>query len=201
MAFENLQQERIKKLRNIQRLGVNPYPAKSNRKHTLEIARKMMGKKVVVAGRIRSLRPHGKITFADIEDASSKIQLFFSQQELPGEKYEFLTNFDLGDFIQCEGQIFKTQAGEISVRVSDYKLLTKSIRPLPSAWYGLKDIEERYRKRYVDLIMNPQVKEILEKRSKIVASIRDFLINKKGYLEVESPVLQPIYGGTRARPF
>ncbi len=201
MALEDLQKERLKKLKNIQRLGINPYPSKSARKQEIFSARKMMGKKVIVAGRIRSLRPHGKITFADIEDTLGKIQLFFSQSELNGEKYEFLTNFDLGDFIETSGEIFKTQAGEISVKVSDYKLLTKSIRPLPSAWYGLKDVEERYRKRYVDMIMNPQVRGILEKRSKIIASIRDFLINKKGYFEVESPVLQPIYGGTRARPF
>jgi len=201
MALEDLQKERLKKLNNIQRLGINPYPAKSNRKHEISIARKMMGKKVVVAGRLRSLRPHGKITFADLEDASGKIQLFFSQEQLKGEKYEFLSNLDLGDFLESSGEIFRTQAGEITVRVSDYRLLTKSLRPLPSAWYGLKDVEERYRKRYVDMIMNPQVQETLEKRSKIIAAIRDFLINKKGYFEVENPVLQPIYGGTRARPF
>ncbi len=201
MGLENLQKERLKKLKNIQRLGINPYPAKSGRKQEIFVARKMMGKKAIVAGRIRSLRPHGKITFADLEDASGKIQLFFSQSELPGEKYEFLTNLDIGDFIESSGEVFKTQAGEISIRVSNYRLLTKSIRPLPSSWYGLKDVEERYRRRYVDMIMNPEVKGILEKRSKIISSIRDFLINKKGYFEVESPVLQPIYGGTRARPF
>ncbi len=201
MALESLQRERLKKLKNIQKLGINPFPAKTIRKQTTAEARKLLNKKVAVAGRIRSLRPHGKITFADIEDASGKIQLFFSQQELNGEKYEFLTNLDLGDFIETSGEIFKTQAGEISVKVSDYKLLTKSIRPLPSAWYGLKDVEERYRRRYVDMIMNPEVKGVLEKRSKIISSIRDFLINKRGYSEVESPILQPIYGGTRARPF
>ncbi len=201
MALEDLQKERFKKLKNIQRLGIDPYPAKSNRKHTTQIARKMTGKKVTVAGRIRSLRPHGKITFADLEDSFGKIQLFFSSEELKGEKYEFLTNLDIGDFLESQGEIFKTQSGEITVRVSDYKLLTKSIRPLPSSWYGLKDIEERYRKRYVDMLMNPEVRQTLEARSKIIASLRDFLINKKGYFEVESPVLQPIYGGTRARPF
>lgn len=201
MALENLQKERLKKLANIKQLGVNPYPAKSNRKHEISIARKMMGKKVIVAGRLRSFRSMGKIAFADIEDSTGKIQLFFSQSELKGDKYEFLTNFDLGDFIEASGEIFKTNAGEISVRVSDFKLLTKSIRPLPSAWYGMKDVEDRYRKRYVDLIMNPQVRGIMENRSRIIASIRDFLINKKGYFEVENPVLQPIYGGTRARPF
>ena len=201
MPLENLQKERLKKLKNIKSLGINPYPAKSNRKHEISIARKMMGKKVVVAGRIRSLRPHGKITFADLEDQSSKIQLFFSEGELKGEKYEFLNNLDLGDFIEISGEIFKTQAGEITVRVSDYRLLTKSIRPLPSAWYGLKDVEERYRKRYLDLLMNPQVKNIMETRSKIIYALRKFLIEEKGYIEVENPILQPIYGGGRAKPF
>ncbi|MBI2596809.1 lysine--tRNA ligase [Candidatus Daviesbacteria bacterium] len=201
MAFQDLQKERLKKLKNIQNLGINPYPAKASRKHEISIARKMMGKKVMVAGRIRSSRPHGKITFADIEDATGKIQLFFSQEELKGEKYEFLNNLDLGDFLESYGEVFKTQAGEITIRVAGYNLLSKSLRPLPSSWYGLKDIEERYRKRYVDMIMNPEVKEILEKRSQIIFKIRDFLINKKGYFEVENPVLQPIYGGTRARPF
>lgn len=200
MALQDLQKERLKKLRNIKSLGINPYPAKSGRKHPISIARKMMGKKVVVAGRIRSLRPHGKITFADIEDATGKIQLFFSQQELPGEKYEFLTNFDLGDFIESSGEVFKTQAGEISVRVSDFKLLTKSIRPLPSNWYGLKDVEERYRKRYLDLLMNPKVREVFIKRTKIISAVRDFL-DKRDFLEVETPTLQEIYGGANARPF
>ena len=200
MPLENLQKERLKKLKNIKRLGVDPYPAKSNRKHTISIARKMMGKKVVVAGRLRSLRPHGKITFVDLEDASGKIQLFFSQQELNGEKYEFLTNLDLGDFIQTSGEIFKTQAGEISVRVSNFKLLTKSIRPLPSAWYGLEDVEERYRQRYVDLVMNPQVRKVFDIRHKVVRLIREFM-QDKGFVEVETPTLQPIYGGATAKPF
>ncbi len=201
MALEDLQKERLKKLKNIKSLGINPYPSKSNRKHLIEIARKMMGKKVVVVGRIRSFRPHGKITFADLEDQSGKIQLFFAEQQLKGEKYEFLNNLDLGDFLECSGEIFKTNAGEITVKVSDYKLLSKSIRPLPSSWYGLKDVEERYRKRYLDLLMNPQVKTIIEIRSKIIYNLRKFMVEEKGYIEVENPILQPIYGGGRARPF
>jgi len=200
MALEALQKERLKKLKNIQRLGINPYPSKSNRKHTISIARKMLGKKVVVAGRIRSLRPHGKITFADIEDATGKIQLFFSQQEIPGEKYEFLANLDLGDFIESSGEIFKTQSGEITVRVSDVKILTKSIRPLPSAWYGLEDVEERYRQRYIDLIMNPDVRKVFEIRHQVIKLIRKFM-EDKGFIEVETPTLQPIYGGATAKPF
>jgi len=201
MALKNLQKERLKKLGNIKRLGINPYPSKSNRKHIIKIARKMMGKKVTVAGRIRSLRPHGKITFANIEDASGEIQLLFRQGSLQGEKYDFLPNLDLGDFIEVSGEVIKTQTDEITVEVSDLTILTKSLRPLPSAWYGLKDIEERYRRRYVDMIMNPSTKDVLRKRSLITQAVRDFLINEKGYVEVESPVLQPIYGGTRARPF
>lgn len=201
MALQSLQKERLKKLDNIKKLGIDPYPARTSRKQTTAESQKMPGKKVAVVGRIRSLRPHGKITFADIEDASGKIQLFFSQEELPGEKYEFLANFDLGDFLQVEGEVFKTQAGEITVRVSSYQLLTKSLRPLPSAWYGLKDVEERYRKRYLDLLMNPEVRQVAEKRSQIIHAIRKFLVEEKGYFEVEDPVLQPLYGGTRAKPF
>ncbi|MDO8639275.1 MAG: lysine--tRNA ligase [Candidatus Daviesbacteria bacterium] len=200
MALDNLQKERLKKLKNIEKLGINAYPAKAVRKQTTAEAQKMMGKKVFVAGRIRSFRPHGKITFADLEDDSGKMQLFFSQNELP-EKYDFLNNLDLGDFISTEGEVFKTQAGEITVKVFSFELLTKSLLPLPSSWYGLKDVEERYRKRYLDLLMNPETRNVFEKRSQIVYFLRKFLIEEKGYIEVENPVLQPLYGGTRAKPF
>lgn len=201
MALQDLQRERLKKLKNIQDLGINPYPAKFDRKQTIKEALEMMGKKVTVAGRIRSLRPHGKITFADIEDASGKIQLLFRQDSLNGEKYDFLSNLDLGDFIGISGEIMKTQAGETTVGVDELTLLTKSLRPLPPSWYGLKDVEERYRRRYIDLLMNEEVKRTFEMRSQVIYAIRDFLVNQKEYFEVESPILQPLYGGTRARPF
>lgn len=201
MALKNLQTERLKKLKNIKRQGIAPYPARTIRKQTISEARKMMDKKVAVGGRIRSIRPHGKLTFADLEDASARIQLFFSQTELNGEKYDFLNNLDIGDFIQIEGNVFKTEAGEITVKVHAYQFLAKSQRPLPSSWYGLRNVEERYRKRYLDLVMNPQVKEVFIKRSQIIYAIRKFLVEEKGYVEVETPVLQPLYGGTRARPF
>lgn len=199
MALESLQKDRLKKLKNIQQLGVNPYPATTNRKQSAGEARKMVGKKVAIAGRLRSLRPHGKIAFADLEDESGKIQLFFSQAELP-DKYDFLSNLDLGDFIQAEGEVFKTQAGEITVRVSSYQLLTKSIRPLPSSWYGLKDVEERYRQRYVDLVINPEVKEQFILKSKFWMNARKYMENN-GFLEVETPVLEQTPGGADARPF
>src|SRR3989338_5665429 len=201
MALENLQKERLKKLKNIQRLGINPFPSKSNRKHEIFVARKMMGKKVAVAGRVRSLRPHGKITFVDLEDATGKIQLLFRQDGFKGEQYDLLPNFDLGDFLQVTGNVIRTQSGEITVDADDFTVLTKSLRPLPSSWYGLKDVEERYRRRYVDMLMNDSVKKIFEARSKITYTIRKFLIEEKGYIEVENPVLQPLYGGGRAKPF
>lgn len=206
MALENLKKERLKKLKNIQNLGIDPYPAsvktsagKPANRISTDSARKLIGKKVFVAGRLRSLRPHGKITFADLEDESGKIQLFLSQEELP-DKYDFLSNLDLGDFIQAEGEVFKTQAGEITVRVSSYELLTKSIRPLPSTWYGLKDTEERLRKRYLDLLINPEVRELFRLKSKFWAGMRKYLIDR-GFLEVEAGVLEAIPGGADARPF
>ncbi|MBI2021267.1 lysine--tRNA ligase [Candidatus Daviesbacteria bacterium] len=200
MPLQKLQKERLKKLKNIQKLKINPYPAKVDRQYSIEQARKLTGKKVSVVGRIRSLRPHGKITFADLEDSSGKIQLFFSLENLNGEKYDFLNNLDLGDFLQAEGEIFKTQSGEITVRVESYQLVTKSLRPLPSAWYGLEDIEERYRQRYVDLILNPEVRKVFDIRSQVIKTLRN-LMEEKGFIEVETPTLQPIYGGATAKPF
>lgn len=201
MAFDQLQKERLKKLQNIKRLGIDPYPAKSSRKQTIAQVLKMMGKKVSVAGRIRSVRPHGKITFMDLEDASARIQLLFRQDALKGEQYEFLPNFDIGDFMEVTGEIIKTNAGETTVSIAEFKILTKSLRPLPSSWYGLKDVEGRNRKRYLDLLVNPEVRTVFEMRAKITYAIRKFLVEQKDYYEIENPILQPLYGGTRARPF
>lgn len=197
--IDALKKERLKKLKNIQDLGINPYPSSTRRKQTIIEARKMLGEKVAVAGRLHSLRPHGKITFADLEDGSGKIQLFFPQSEL-ANKYDFLNNLDLGDFISAEGEVFKTQAGEITVKVFNYQLLTKSLRPLPSSWYGLKDIEERLRKRYLDLLINPEVRELFRLKSKFWTNMRKFMVDN-GFLEVETSVLEAIPGGADARPF
>lgn len=201
MALEALQKERLKKLKNLKKLGINPYPSKFERKNTISQALKMMGKKVVVAGRVKSLRPHGKITFADLEDASGKMQILFRANNLPGDSYDLLPNLDIGDIIGVSGEVIKTQVGETTVDATSFTMLAKSLLPLPSSWYGLKDVEERYRRRYLGMVMNPPVRKTLETRSKIITAIRDFLINQKEYIEVENPVLQPIYGGTRARPF
>ena len=199
--LEELIEIRRKKLKEIQKLGLNPYPSTCNRQQKINQALKMSGKKVSIAGRIMAIRGHGGIQFFDLQDDSGKIQLVFKKEELKAKDHQLLALLDIGDFIDASGEVFKTKAGEISVLVTDFRLLTKALRPLPSAWYGLKDVEERYRKRYLDLIMNQQAKDVLVKRSKIIHAVRKFLVEEKGYLEVENPVLQPLYGGTRARPF
>lgn len=199
---DKLIQSRLQKLENVKQAGVNPYPATSSRKHTINDARqKSVGEEVSIAGRLMSLRGHGGSAFGDVRDASGQIQVWLKKDTLGEENYALTKNFDPGDFIEVEGKLLTTQAGELTVEVASVRLLTKSVRPLPSEYYGLKDVEERFRKRYADLILNPRVKEVAQTRSKIVAALRDFLINKKGYFEVETPYLQPLYGGTRARPF
>lgn len=189
--------DRVKKLRD---LGIDPYPSKLPEK-TIAInkARKSDGKKVSIAGRIWGMREHGNCCFADLKDESGQIQLLFQDKNL-GEKMKLLKLHDIGDFIWAKGDVFKTQAGEITVDVGDFALLTKSIRPFPSTWHGLKDVEERYRKRHLDMLLNPKVKERFLVRTKVVTAIRKYL-DERGFIEVETPTLQPIYGGGLARPF
>ncbi len=201
MALDQLKQDRIKKLNNIKNLGVDPYPAQldsGQARMSIKVARDSMDQKVSVAGRIRSLRPHGKIAFADLEDESGKMQLFFQQDTT--KNFDFLPNLDLGDFLEVSGEVFKTQAGEITVRVTSFKLLAKSLLPLPSNFYGLKDIEELLRRRYLDLLMNPETRELFRKKALFWSTIRQFMLDR-GFLEVENPILESVPGGADARPF
>lgn len=157
--------------------------------------------KVSVAGRAVTVRIHGKINFAHVQDFTGKIQLCIEEGESGKELNEFFKKYiDIGDIVGAEGTIFKTQRGEVTILVKKLELLTKSIMPLPEKWHGLQDKEERYRKRYVDLIMNPEVKEVFLNRSRVIEAMREFL-RARGFIEVETPILQPIYGGTNARPF
>ncbi|MEG1448198.1 MAG: lysine--tRNA ligase [Oscillospiraceae bacterium] len=158
------------------------------------------GKNVVVAGRIISWRDMGKASFIDISDRSGKIQVYIKINIVGEENYAEFGKWDIGDIVGIDGEAFKTHKGEISVKAHSLKLLSKSLRPLPEKWHGLKDTDIRYRQRYVDLIVNPEVKDTFEKRSKIIKEIRNFLDNR-GYLEVETPVLHSIAGGAAARPF
>ncbi len=200
--LDSLRKSRLDKLEKIRKLGIDPYPAKlqfSGRIPTSE-ALKGIGKNIVIVGRLMAWREHGGSIFADLEDESGKIQLFFKKDVLGEKKFGFLGLLDYGDFIEAKGKVFKTKAGEITVEVENYNLLTKSLRPLPSKWHGLKDVEERYRQRYVDLLLNEQVRKVFETRSALIKALRHFL-DEVGFFEVETPILQPIYGGAAAKPF
>lgn len=199
--------ERIKKLKKLEKLGINPYPEKTGRQFPIKEALinftswSKNKKKIILAGRILGFREHGGAIFLDIKDQTGKIQLIFKIDELGEEKFSFLKDFfDLGDFLEAQGVLFETKRKEITLLIKDFKLLTKSIRPLPKIWYGLEDAEERFRRRYVDLLENEIVKDRFVLRSKIITAIREFL-NQKDYLEVETPILQPLYGGANANPF
>ncbi|MFC1697350.1 lysine--tRNA ligase [Nanoarchaeota archaeon] len=202
-------QERMRKLKEIRELGINPYPYSYEVTHHAKQIHEEFEKlkpeektksKVSVAGRIMLMRPMGKAAFMHIQDQSGKIQLYLRQDDIGKDKIKFLKKLDVGDYIGVKGTIFKTKTGEVTIYVDDYELLCKTLRPLPEKFHGLKDTELRYRKRYLDLIMNPDVKQVFIKRAKVIQKIRDYF-NERSYLEVETPILQPIYGGANARPF
>ncbi len=204
---EELIAERVRKMQDFRKQGINPYPYKFSPTHTAKQVLEKYGglqiehtkDKATVAGRIVGLRRMGKATFCHIRDHTNKLQLYLKEDVL-GKNYELLKLWDVGDWIGAEGEIFKTKTGEVTVNISKATMLCKSVRPFPEKWHGLKDIEIRYRKRYLDLIMNPEVREVFRKRTKIIDAIRNYL-NAKSFLEVETPVLQSLYGGAAAKPF
>lgn len=195
----DLKKARIEKLKKLKSLGINPYPPSYPKKQTIAESLKSEGKTVSTAGRIFSLRTHGNIGFADLKDETGKIQIFF-QKKLLGDNYKNIDLLDLGDFIGVEGKVVKTIAGEISIAPDSFVLLTKSLSSLPSEHFGLKDAETRYRQRYIDLLINPQVRERFNTRTKLVSGVREYL-DKLDFWEVETPTLQPLYGGANAKPF
>lgn len=196
---------RIKKVYELREKGINPFEYNFQRSHLAKEIKKdfdnLKEKEVKVAGRVISERFHGKASFITIRDFSDYIQIYLSLNNLGDESYNFFKKYiDSGDFIGVEGTVFKTHTGEITVNAKKIKLLTKSLLPLPEKYHGIKDVEVRYRKRYLDLIANPEVIEIFLKRSLIIKTIRDYL-NNLGFVEVETPMLQPIPGGATAKPF
>ncbi|UCF69867.1 MAG: lysine--tRNA ligase [candidate division WOR-3 bacterium] len=198
-------EERLKKLQKLKELGVNPYPYRFERSHNFQHIKEKFGtlsesaEKVTTCGRLLTVRGHGKTLFATLSDERDRMQIYLRKDEL-GNQFDLFQYFDVGDFIGVKGTVFKTKTGEITVLVSEYMLLSKSLRPLPEKWHGLRDVEIRYRQRYLDLIANTEVRGIFRKRTQITNSIRTFLDNR-GFLEVETPVLQAIYGGAAANPF
>lgn len=199
-TIDELRKIRIDKLNSLRKLGIDPYPATVKRDHSIAEALKKDGSTVAITGRATGIRGHGKIVFIDVIDESGKIQVVLKSDELPKQSLSLIEFIDIGDFIAAQGKVGKTMAGQISVFANNIQIITKAVRPLPDSWYGLKDVEERYRQRYLDMIINPEVRERLIKRSRIIEAIRTFL-NGKGLLEVETPTLQPVYGGGFARPF
>ena len=203
-------EERIKKIKDIRASGINPYPNKFERTHlTNEIIEKNSSlkagsktqQKVKVAGRVMSIRDFGKIAFAVVQDDSAKIQINIQKDETPEKTRALFTKFiDVGDFIGVEGTVIRTERGELSVLAKGITLLTKSILPLPEKWHGLKDDEERLRKRYLDILMSRETKEIFIRKFKFWNTMRNFLI-EKGFIEVETPVLETSAGGAAATPF
>ncbi len=194
--------QRKAKLDAISRAGVYAYGGRFETSSSIKALTGSFseGKAVSIAGRVMAIREHGKSLFYDIKDASGKIQAYVKEDIIGAQNYGFLKNIDIGDFVGIKGETFKTRTGEPTVKVTELKILAKSLRPLPEKWHGLKDIETRYRQRYVDLVMNDEVKDIFVIRSKITAEIRRFL-DAKGFLEVETPMMQPIPGGAAGKPF
>jgi lysyl-tRNA synthetase class 2 len=197
-------QVRREKLSELRSKGLEPYGGRFERSHLarliLDNFDEMENKPVVIAGRIMSKRGMGKASFAHIQDSTGQIQIYIRSNDIGPEAYEFFGKLDIGDIIGVQGSVFKTRMGEITVAVEKLNLLAKSLRPLPEKWHGLKDVELRYRQRYVDLIVNPEVKEVFVARSKIVRSFRNFL-DARDFLEVETPMMQLIPGGATAKPF
>ena len=205
-------EHRLEKLRKMREQGFDPFAIERyERTHTtqevLDNAEGLDGQTVSVAGRVVSFRPMGKASFAHIQDGSGRIQVYLKTDAIGEDKYQLVRDMDIGDFIGVRGTVGKTRMGEISVFATEFEFLAKSLRPIPigkqkddEEWYTLHDVEQRYRQRYLDLIVHPEVKETMLKRIRILQAVRDFL-NAEGFLEVETPVLQAIAGGAAARPF
>ncbi len=221
MELNELEQQRVEKLEQLRANGIEPYPHRVQRTHTIAQAITIFETvepteetppTITVTGRLRSIRVMGKITFAHIEDGTGAIQLFLRIQNVGEKVYQLFTqNFDLGDFVEAEGALMRTRTGEISVLVERITMLSKAISPLPvikekevngdvERYTTFSDVEERYRQRYADLASNPHVRDIFRTRARILQSLRHYFA-QHDFLEVETPILQPIYGGAAARPF
>lgn len=206
-TIDELRKARLAKLEAVKKAGLWAYPVATKRTHTVSevysgwIKLEESAKEVIVAGRLMSMRGHGGMAFADVEDGTGRIQTLFKKDGLGEVSYQFLNdNFDVGDFIEVRGALFITKRGQKTVEASDYKMLSKSLLPLPEKWHGLQDTEERYRKRYLDLIFNEDIRNKFVIRTEVIKAIRNFLDNR-GFMEVETPILQTIYGGATAKPF
>ncbi|MBI4307310.1 MAG: lysine--tRNA ligase [Chloroflexi bacterium] len=209
---EDILQQRLSKLERIRGRGIDPYPPRFHRTHTSEEALALFQRHekerpgdpspddVAVAGRVTALRRMGKATFLDLRDGSGRIQTYLRKDRLGDDAYTLLDELDLGDFLGVRGRLFRTRAGEITIEAAAYAILTKALRPLPEKWHGLKDVEIRFRQRYLDLVANEEVRRIFRIRPAIVSAMRRYL-EGQGFVEVETPTLLPVAAGANARPF
>ena len=203
---EQLYKDRLSKLENLKKAGIDPFPAKGQRTHTVAevlegFAKLSKSKKdIILTGRIKALRAHGGLIFGNIEDGSGAMQFMLREEDLGKEKLDLFANFDIGDIFEARGSLLETKRGEKTLLLSDFQILTKSLRALPDQFHGLKDVETRLRKRYLDLLANPEVREMFRKKSIFWQTVRDFF-TKQGFLEVQTPVLESVPGGADAEPF
>jgi len=195
-------QERIEKMEKLAAEGVSLYGGKYTVSHAMKALKDdfVEDQQTQVAGRLMAIRAHGKSIFADIKDATDRLQVYANFNVLGEEQFTLFKTLDVGDIVGISGSMLKSRTGEITLKAESFELLTKNIRSLPEKWHGLKDVETRYRRRYVDLIVNDEARAVFYARSKIIKKIRDFLFDK-GFMEVETPVLQSIPGGAKAEPF
>ena len=209
MELNDLELERVKKLQRLRERGLDPYPARVERTHTNHqavaafTAAEPSSETVhaTVVGRVVLVRPMGKASFAHIEDGTGRLQIYLKKDEVGEETYDlFLKDLDLGDFVQVSGRLFRTKTGEPTLRSSALRVIAKALTPPPEKWHGLKDTETRLRQRYADLMSNPETREVFRTRTKVINAVRRFFDNLD-FIEVETPVLQPLYGGAAARPF
>src|SRR3989338_2812700 len=206
-VIEEIREIRLKKLELLKKAGMNPYPADSKRELALDEALSSFtkleksGKEKWIAGRIMSIRGQGAIVFITLNDGTAQFQGLLKKDILGDEKFDFWNEIvDIGDFVEIQGKFFQTKRGEKTLEVKDWHMLSKSLRPLPEKWHGLTDVEERFRKRYLDILMNPEIKDIFIKKEKFWNETRNFL-KKEGFLELETPTLEITTGGAEARPF
>lgn len=203
MELDDLRQQRVDKLTAFKEAGMQPFGENFKKTSSIKelLAAFEEGKTVSLSGRLTGKRKHGKVCFGDLRDQDGRIQLYARKEDPMSESvFELFNKLDIGDIVGIQGETFKTHTGEPTIKVNAFKLLAKSLRPLPEKWHGLKDVQIRYRQRYIDLISAPEVRDLFVMRSKIVSSIRE-LLNKRGFLEVETPMMHLIPGGAAGRPF
>jgi lysyl-tRNA synthetase class 2 len=199
-------EEQTKKLQELRNLGIDPYGVPFPEKHSIQDIRshpeKFLDQDILlrIAGRIMAIRRHGKAIFADVQDRLGRIQIYVKKDTIGDDSFGIFKSLDVGDVIGLEGKLFKTHSGELTIVVENFSLLSKCLHPLPEKWHGLREVEVRYRKRYLDLIMNPEVREVFQTRSRVLSELRKYL-DERDYLEVETPMMQLIPGGALARPF